>query len=184
MFVPRDSSEFLAEQAVRRLRKRKRPVHVDLATGAGTVALAVANEVPKAAVYGADVATDAVKLARKNAKRLGLQARFAAGDLFDALPKTLRGTVDVITLHPPYVARGEIDDLPDEIRDWEPVAHAHRPERRRAGLGPPHGRGGARLAPQERLAPDGDRPRPGAKTSRAVFRDGGFRDVESTKGGG
>ena len=52
VFVPRDSSEFLAEQAVRRLRKRKRPIHVDLATGAGTIALAVANEVPKARVYG------------------------------------------------------------------------------------------------------------------------------------
>ena len=50
VFVPRDSSEFLAEQAVRRLRKRKRPVHVDLATGGGTIALAVAHEVPKADV--------------------------------------------------------------------------------------------------------------------------------------
>ncbi len=50
MFVPRDSSEFLAEQAVRRLRGRKKPVHVDLATGAGTIALAVADEVPKAEV--------------------------------------------------------------------------------------------------------------------------------------
>ena len=47
VFVPRDSSEFLAEQAVRRLRKRKAPVAVDLATGGGTIALAVANEVPE-----------------------------------------------------------------------------------------------------------------------------------------
>ena len=75
MFVPRDSSEFLAEQAVRRLRKRKAPVAVDLATGGGTIALAVANEAPKAAVYGTDVSEDAIKLARRNAKRLGLDAR-------------------------------------------------------------------------------------------------------------
>ena len=47
VFVPRDSSEFLAEQAVRRLRKRKAPVAVDLATGGGTIALAVANEAPR-----------------------------------------------------------------------------------------------------------------------------------------
>src|SRR5438093_7074150 len=45
VFIPRDSSEWLAQQAVRRLRRRRRPVHVDLATGAGPVALAVANEV-------------------------------------------------------------------------------------------------------------------------------------------
>jgi release factor glutamine methyltransferase len=121
VFVPRDSSEFLAEQAVRRLRRRRRPIHVDLATGGGPVALAVANEVGKARVYGADLSVDAIKLARKNAKHLELNVRFVRGDLFDALPRAIRGTVDVITLHPPYVAAHEIDDLPDEIREWEPV---------------------------------------------------------------
>ena len=58
VFVPRDSSEFLAEQAVRRLRKRKSPVHVDLACGGGPIALSVANEVPRADVYGADLSAD------------------------------------------------------------------------------------------------------------------------------
>src|SRR5438093_7233370 len=47
VFIPRDSSEFLAAQAIRRLRGRNRPVHVDLACGGGPVALAVANEVPR-----------------------------------------------------------------------------------------------------------------------------------------
>ena len=65
------------------------------------------------------MAGDAVRRARKNAKALGLRARFEVGDLFDALPKRLRGSVDVVTLHL-YVPAGEIDDLPDEIRDWEP----------------------------------------------------------------
>ena len=76
VFVPRDSSEFLAEQAVRRLRRRRHPVYVDLATGGGTIALAVADEVPEAEVWGADIAGDAVKLARRNADALGLDARF------------------------------------------------------------------------------------------------------------
>ena len=79
VFVPRDSSEYLAEQAVRRLRKRKAPVAVDLATGGGTIALAVANEVPKAAVYGTDISDEAIALAKKNAKRLGLHATFRQG---------------------------------------------------------------------------------------------------------
>jgi len=121
VFVPRDSSEWLAEQAIRRLRKRRKPVHVDLASGMGTIALAVASEVPKAEVFGAELSREGVKLARRNARELGLKATFAAGDLFEPVPKKLRGRVDVITIHPPYVAKNELKDLPDEIKDWEPA---------------------------------------------------------------
>lgn len=182
VFVPRDSSEFLAEQAVRRLRKRKHPVHVDLATGAGTVALAVANEVPKARVFGADIAEDAVKLARRNARRLGLKVKFSAGDLFEPLPATLLGSVDVITLHPPYVAAGEVDDLPDEIKAWEPVHTLtdHSDDglglvRRTVEEAPAWLRRNGWLL----METDPDR----AKDVRKVFTRGGFRDVQSTKGG-
>jgi release factor glutamine methyltransferase len=121
VFVPRDASENLAEQAVRRLRNRRRPVHVDLATGAGTIALAVANEVRKAEVVGTDVSAEAVRQARANAKQLRLRARFVKGDLFAAVPRRLAGEVDVITFHPPYVPMRELKDLPGEIREWEPA---------------------------------------------------------------
>lgn len=182
VFVPRDSSEFLAEQAIRRLRRRKSPVAVDLATGGGTIALALANEVPKAAVYGTDLSEDAVRLARRNAKRLGLRASFRQGDLFGALPKKLRGTVDVITLHPPYVARDEIESLPDEIREWEPV-HTLT-DRSDDGLGligrsveesPTWLRRGGWLL----MEVDPDR----ARDVMPIYRRGGFRDIASTKGG-
>jgi release factor glutamine methyltransferase len=182
VFVPRDSSEFLAEQAVRRLRKRKRPVLVDLATGNGPVALAVADEVSKADVWGTDVAADAVKLAKKNAKALSLNARFAVGDLFGGLPARLRGSVDVITLHPPYVPVAEVDDLPDEIRDWEP-RHTLT-DRSADGLG--------LIGRTVREAPDWLRSNgwllmevsPDRATEvKRVFAKGGFRDVRSTKGG-
>jgi release factor glutamine methyltransferase len=182
VFVPRDSSEFLAEQAVRRLRRRRSPVAVDLATGGGTIALAVANEVPMAAVYGSDVAGDAVELARKNAKRLGLKAHFRQGDLFGALPKKLRGTVDVITLHPPYVANDELDELPDEIRRWEPM-HTLTDQsadglgliRRTVDEAPAWLRRSGWLL----MEVDPDR----AKDVMPIYRRGGFRDVKSTKGG-
>ena len=121
VFVPRDSSEFLAIQAVRRLKNRERPVHVDLATGAGAIALAVKSRVRKARVYGSDVAADAVELAQRNAKHLGLKATFVQGDMFAALPSSIQGKADVITLHPPYVPVDEVEDLPDEVREWEPV---------------------------------------------------------------
>jgi release factor glutamine methyltransferase len=182
VFVPRDSSEFLAEQAVRRLRRRKAPVAVDLATGGGTIALAVANEVRKATVYGTDVSADAVKLARRNAKRLGLRARFRQGDLFGALPAKLRGHVDVITLHPPYVARDELHELPDEIREWEP--HDTLTDRSEDGLGlirravaeaPTWLRAGGWLL----MEVDPDR----ARDVMPVYRRRGFGEVKSTKGG-
>jgi release factor glutamine methyltransferase len=182
VFVPRDSSEFLAEQAVRRLRKRNAPVHVDLATGAGTIALSVANEVPKARVYGTDLSEEAVKLARRNAKRLGLKVRFAAGDVFGGLPRSIAGSVDVITVHPPYVAMSEVDELPDEIKEWEPV-HTLT-DRSKDGLG--FVRRTVAEAPgwlDRRgwllMETDPDR----ARDVKRVMTNGGFRDVRSTKGG-
>jgi release factor glutamine methyltransferase len=121
VFVPRDSTEYLAEQAVRRLHGRRRPVAVDLATGGGTVALAIANEVRGVRVFGTDISLTAVRVARENAGRLHLRATFIKGDLFGGLPARLERLVDVITLHPPYVARDELRELPEEIRRFEPV---------------------------------------------------------------
>jgi release factor glutamine methyltransferase len=182
VFVPRDSSEYLAEQAVKRLRGRRSPVLVDLATGAGTIALSVANEVPKATVYGTDLSEDAVDLARRNARRLGLKVRFAAGDVFGGLPKTIAGAVDVITVHPPYVAMDEVDDLPDEIKDWEPV-HTLT-DRSGDGLGfvrQTVAEAPAWLRPKGWLLMETDPDR--ARDVKKVMEDGGFRDVRSTKGG-
>jgi release factor glutamine methyltransferase len=182
VFVPRDASEFLAVQAMRRLRGRRRPVHVDLATGAGTIALAVANEVPRVGVIGTDLSAGAVRLARRNAERLRLRATFVTGDLFDGLPRRIAGGVDVITFHPPYVPSHEVRDLPEEIRAWEPVHTLTDHSRDGLSL---IGRT-AREAPAW-LAPNGwlllevssDRV---ADVKRVLTR-AGFRDVRSTKGG-
>ena len=132
VFVPRDASEFLAEQAIRRLRGRARPVHLDLATGAGTIALAVANEVRKASVIGTDLSADATKLARANAKRLGLRARFFTGDLFDGLPRTLRGHGG--RRHAPPAVRADARARGSARGDPRlgAGAHADRPQPRRA----------------------------------------------------
>jgi release factor glutamine methyltransferase len=182
VFVPRDSSEFLAIQAIRRLSGRKRPVHIDLATGGGTIALAVKSRVKKADVYGTDVAADAVDLARKNAEHLRLKATFLQGDLFEGLPESIAHRVDVITLHPPYVPAGEIEDLPDEVREWEPV-HTLTD-------GSVDGMGLVQRAAQEGPAwlrkngwllievdPDA------ARDVKKVMKKAGFRDVKSTEGG-
>lgn len=120
-FVPRQSSEWTVEQSVRRLRPRRRPIHVDVATGIGPIALAVASEVPKAEVHGTDLLSAGLRQARRNARELGIgNASFHAGDLLDPLPRDLRGEVDVVTGHIPYVPLGEVDDLPLEVRGFEP----------------------------------------------------------------
>jgi release factor glutamine methyltransferase len=120
-FVPRLTTEFLAQQAIRRLRRRPKPVHVDLATGIGPVAIGSARAVPKATVYGLDISRKAVNQGKANAARLGVRnVTFIRSDMFSGLPKGLRGRVDVVTIHPPYVPRDEISDLPLEIKKFEP----------------------------------------------------------------
>jgi release factor glutamine methyltransferase len=180
VFIPRDSSEFLAEQAIRRLRRRRSPVHVDIATGGGPVALAVAHEVPRARSFGTDIAKDAIAVGRRNAKALGLtNVTFAVGDLFGGLPATIRGAVDVVTLHPPYVAKNELRELPEEIRRFEPehVLTDHSAD----GLGL---LGRTAAGAREWLRPDGwllievspDR----ARAVATVMRRAGYADVRST----
>ena len=181
-FVPRPSTEFLAFQAVRRLQRRRRPVAVDLATGMGPVALAVANEVRKADVHGTDLSEDAIRLARDNARRLGRRnVTFHTGDLLGALPRRLRGSVDVITLHPPYVPRAEVRDLPLEVRGFEPKAtltdfsvHGLGLVERAAAEGGEWLRPGGWLLIE--VSPDR------ARAVRSLLVRGGYRDVRSTRG--
>lgn len=121
VFVPRLTSEFLAAQAMRRLRGRRNPVHVDLATGIGPIALAVARGVPHAMSWGLDISIKAVNQAKANANKMGLgNAAFRRSDLFSSLDPGLQGTIDVITAHLPYVSRREVADLPAEIKEFEP----------------------------------------------------------------
>lgn len=121
VFIPRSSSESLAGEAIRRLRSRRAPVAVDVATGSGPVALAVAAEVPASRVLGVDISPAALALARANARRLGItNATFLRSDVLSALPAGLHASVDVFTVHPPYVPSGQMAGLPAEILDYEP----------------------------------------------------------------
>jgi len=120
-FIPRPASEFTVDQIVRRLRKRSRPIYVDAGTGVGPLPLAVAKALPHAETYGLDISTRAIRLARRNARKLGIRnSRFLTGDLFAPLPRRLEGAVDLISANPPYVARGEMWLVRYEARAFEP----------------------------------------------------------------
>ncbi|HVF12326.1 MAG TPA: HemK/PrmC family methyltransferase [Actinomycetota bacterium] len=121
VFVPRNSSELLAEKAIAKIRRRQSPVAVDVATGIGPVAMAVANEVKRATVYGLDIWAPSIKLAKDNAKALGVtNVKFLESDMLKRLPSKLKGRIDVFTIHPPYVARSAVRTLPKEIKGFEP----------------------------------------------------------------
>jgi release factor glutamine methyltransferase len=121
-FVPRPSSELVVGQAVKRLRRRRAPAVVDVCTGAGPIALAIAEEIPEADVYGTDILAEGLAQGRANARRLGIgNVTLKQGDMYGSLPRRLRGKVDVITAHVPYVPAGELDDLPAEVAEYEPM---------------------------------------------------------------
>jgi release factor glutamine methyltransferase len=181
-FVPRQSSEFTVVQATRRLRGRRRPVMVDLATGIGPIATSVAHEVSRARVHGTDISAQAVRQARANAAELGVRnVTFHTGDLFAPVPRELRGRVDVVTSHAPYVPRDDVGDLPLEVRGFEPehtltdYSELGLELMTRAAT---EGRDWLRPGGWLLLEVSPDRVRP----VRSVMRDAGYRDIRSTRG--
>jgi release factor glutamine methyltransferase len=96
---------------------------VDLGTGSGAIALALAAELPDAEVWATDVSEDALAVARANVAGAGSVAtriRLAHGDWFGALPDHLRGRVRIVVANPPYIAAREVASLPPEVADHEP----------------------------------------------------------------
>jgi release factor glutamine methyltransferase len=112
VFVPRRRSEFLVEQALSFVRPGS--VVVDLCCGCGALGAAVLAAEPSVELYAADIDPAAVRCARHNVPRVYL------GDLFDALPSSLRGKVSVVMANVPYVPTSAIALMPPEARDFEP----------------------------------------------------------------
>ncbi len=126
---------------------------LDLGTGAGNIAIAIAKSCSYASVDAVDASADALAVAERNARAHDVASRVElfAGDLFAPLPIDRR--YDVIVSNPPYVAESEYGDLMPEVRDHEPrAALVDEKSRERDGLG--YYRAIASAA-RERLAPAG-----------------------------
>jgi release factor glutamine methyltransferase len=95
---------------------------LDLGTGSGCIALAIAHEHPTAMLTATDASEGALTVARANASALGLASRvtFLHGEWFDAVGADER--YDVIVSNPPYISHDEREQLPADVRDWEPHA--------------------------------------------------------------
>lgn len=123
--IPRRETEVLGRAALGLLREMQGSglVVIDLCTGSGNVALAIAVHEPRARVSAADLSPDAVALARRNVGRCALRERVTveAGDLLAPFDDArFHGAVDLITCNPPYISSAKVDTLPAEIAAHEP----------------------------------------------------------------
>jgi release factor glutamine methyltransferase len=124
VFVPRPETEVLVQVVLDELRSVDGPVVVDVGTGSGAVALALADELPNATVLATDVTSEAIRLAGENATALGLPVTLWEGDLLEPLPAELRGRVDAVVSNPPYVPIERRDALrPDVLAEPEVAVH-------------------------------------------------------------
>ncbi len=116
--IPRRETEVLLE-AAHALAPRGAFRALDLCTGSGAVALAVADEFPLATVVATDVSEEALSLARENARALGRErnVEFRKGDLLDAVAGEV---VDLVLSNPPYVSEDEFARLDRGVREYEP----------------------------------------------------------------
>jgi release factor glutamine methyltransferase len=120
VLIPRPETETLFEMASKMVRLPK--VIIDLCTGSGALALALKQRFPAAAVFATDISTDAIEVAAENMARTDTSIYLADGDLFDPLPASLIGEVDLIVANPPYVSEAEFASLPDDVKREPRVA--------------------------------------------------------------
>ena len=127
VLIPRPDTETLVENAVQTLNRQMVldvPRVLDLCTGSGCVAAAIAKHVKTAVVVATDISEKAVDVARKNVERLGLAARVEVrhGDLFDPIRDMVDPMpFDVIVANPPYIPSAQIAALDRSVREYEPT---------------------------------------------------------------
>ncbi len=141
VLIPRPETEFMAEQAIKTLRSkgldvrgfsphtsRLTPIRIlDLCTGCGCLALALAKEFPDLQVYGTDISEVAIGYAKRNAGINRIKnAVFLKGSLFQPVEEMFAidcfsFAVDLIISNPPYIRTDDIKSLQPEVKDWEPV---------------------------------------------------------------
>ena len=120
VLIPRPETEHLVETVLELARDVAQPKLVDVGTGSGCVALALAHELKSAEVYAVDVSGEALEIARANASRLQLDSavRFMQSKVLQALAGV--DDFDFVVSNPPYVGFGEADKVQKSVRDFEP----------------------------------------------------------------
>jgi release factor glutamine methyltransferase len=124
VMIPRPETEILVEKILEEVHQRAsgyQPLTiVDLGTGCGNIAIGLAKNIPRCRVYALDISREALKVARKNARRHNLNGEiiFLEGDLFNPF-RRLKREADIIVSNPPYIASDDFERLPPEVK-FEP----------------------------------------------------------------
>lgn len=120
VLIPRPETEHLVESVLELARGLEHPRIVDVGTGSGCIALALAKELPNAELHAVDISPEALEVARENAKRhhLGQRVDFHCSNLLDAFPQ--RNGLDFVVSNPPYIRESDKNQLQTEVRDFEP----------------------------------------------------------------
>jgi len=127
VLIPRPETELLVEQSLWVLSEKifeQNPYVLEIGTGSGAVAIALAKEVTHIFLVATDISRNALVLAKENAKSAGVQDRiqFVNGDLLGPFqPSKETRSFDLILSNPPYIVRSEIGSLAKEVRNYEPV---------------------------------------------------------------
>jgi release factor glutamine methyltransferase len=117
--IPRPETEVVVERALEHIREASEPEVLDVGTGTGAIALAIADEHPDARITAIDASPDALSLARENLDQLGVngRVRLVEHDLTSGLGDR---RFDLVVSNPPYVEPEDLGTLQPEVRDWEP----------------------------------------------------------------
>lgn len=124
VLIPRPETELLVEETVKRISNFDFQIAnlkiLDLCTGSGCIALAIASAIPGIKVYGIDNSSESIKYALKNAKINNIQnVTFFKSNLFESIGKDFK--FDLIVSNPPYVKKSDLSNLQPEVKDWEPL---------------------------------------------------------------
>jgi release factor glutamine methyltransferase len=119
VLIPRPETELIIEAALEQFAGRDDAIAIaDACTGSGCLAVALADELPRASVVATDISEVALAVARRNAKRHGVgRIHWVCTDVLDGID----GTFDLIVGNPPYVRSGDRPALQPEVRDYEPA---------------------------------------------------------------
>lgn len=118
VLIPRPETELIIEEALARIDESARPLIVDVGTGSGCLAVALAHEVPFARVMATDVSAGALRVARRNAARHGVADRITFVET--SFLQGIDEAADFIVSNPPYVPLISAPGLTPEVRDYEP----------------------------------------------------------------
>jgi release factor glutamine methyltransferase len=122
VLIPRPETEVVVEAVLEQVGDRSDCHILDVGTGSGCIALAIASRRPSARVEGCDISQEAVTVAQRNADRLRLPTRFLVADM--ERPEAIASCgsdFDIIVSNPPYIPTSELPSLPREVRRFEPA---------------------------------------------------------------